>query len=75
MPLQYAGYKVRGRTPCIKSRLAADLCCNCQPTGSGSAAQVLKKRSEGMPHRDDPASFGDMHVKAGGQFNDFALYY
>ena len=32
----------------------------CFPT-----AQVLKTRSEGMPHRDDPASFGDLHVKAG----------
>ncbi|CAE7466429.1 DNAJA2 [Symbiodinium pilosum] len=30
--------------------------------------QVLKKRSEGMPHRDDPASFGDMHVKVAVEF-------
>jgi len=30
--------------------------------------QVLKTRSEGMPHRDDPASFGDLHVKVAVEF-------
>ena len=27
-------------------------------------AQVVRMRGEGMPLRDDPASFGDLHVKA-----------
>eukprot|EP00439_Symbiodinium_sp_Y106_P066529 s994_g10.t2 len=30
--------------------------------------QVLKTRNEGMPHRDDPASFGDLHVKVSVEF-------
>ena len=32
--------------------------------GSIAPMQVVRMRGEGMPLRDDPASFGDLHVKA-----------